>query len=125
MVGILRSFKNAFNGLILAFPNHINMRIHVFIACICIILGLVLKLEPIEWAGIFICFGLVFSLELINTAIEELTNFISPDFHPQAGKVKDLAAAAVLVGSFFAFLVGLFIFIPKIYYWGCYFLYAR
>ena len=58
----------------------------------------------------FLSIGLVLGLELINTAIEELVNLVMPTIHPQAGKVKDIAAGAVLAASVMAVVVGVLIF---------------
>lgn len=58
--------------------------------------------------------ALVFASEALNTALEYLTDLVSPDYHPLAGKAKDAAAAAVLVVAAAAFAVGLIIFLPKI-----------
>ncbi len=55
---------------------------------------------------------MVVSMELINTAIEEIVDFVSPGRHEKAGKIKDLAAAAVLIVSIVAFIIAIIIFIP-------------
>ena len=62
-----------------------------------------------------IAIGVVFALEIINTSIEQIANFISPQEHDAIKKIKDLAAAAVLVGAITAFIIGCIIFLPKIY----------
>jgi diacylglycerol kinase (ATP) len=57
---------------------------------------------------------LVFALEAANTAVEHITDLISPDFHSLAGRAKDMAAAAVLLGSLGSLAAGLFILAPKL-----------
>lgn len=64
---------------------------------------------------ILLCIGMVMSLEIINTSIEHLVNIVNPDFNEKAGKVKDLAAAAVLVASMIAAITGLLVFLPHLY----------
>jgi diacylglycerol kinase len=59
------------------------------------------------------CFGLVISLEMINSAIENLVDLVSPEYNKLAGKAKDIAAGAVLVAAICAAIVGLIIFLPK------------
>ncbi|MNY79213.1 Undecaprenol kinase [compost metagenome] len=59
--------------------------------------------------------GIVLIAELLNTAIEVLVDLVSPDIHPKAKIIKDVAAAAVLVSALTAVVVGLVIFIPKIF----------
>ncbi len=54
-------------------------------------------------------------MEILNTVIENIIDFISPDYHPLAKKVKDMAAAAVLFTSFFALVTGAVILLPKIF----------
>lgn len=63
---------------------------------------------------LFSMFGLVVVSELFNTAIEQLTNLVSPDFSKQAGLVKDIAAAAVLIAAIIALIVGCIIFYPHL-----------
>jgi len=67
-----------------------------------------------EWIVVVLCVAVVLSLEAMNTAIEHLTDLVSPGFHPLAGKTKDVAAAAVLLAAMGAVVVGLLIFLPKI-----------
>ena len=59
-------------------------------------------------------FGLVISLEMVNTAIEIVVDMVSPEYNLKAGHVKDIAAGAVLINAIVAFIVGLLIFLPKI-----------
>lgn len=73
-----------------------------------------LKISITEWCFVTLCITLVIMAEAFNTAIENLTDLVSPDFHPLAGKTKDLAAGAVLIFSIGAVIVGLLIFLPKI-----------
>ena len=61
-----------------------------------------------------LCIELLISMEAINTALEYLTDLVSPEYHPLAGKVKDVAAAAVLVAALGAATVGLIVFGPKL-----------
>ena len=64
--------------------------------------------------AVALCITLVLSMEAVNTAIEHLTNLVSPDFHPLAGKAKDVAAAAVLLSAMGSVLVAAIIFLPKL-----------
>jgi undecaprenol kinase/diacylglycerol kinase (ATP) len=76
--------------------------------------GFVFKISLLEWIAVTICIGIVFTLELVNTAIENMANFVSKEYHESIKKVKDLAAAAVFVAAIAATIVGLIIFVPKI-----------
>jgi len=113
---ILKSFVFAFKGINLAFTER-NFRLHIISSLLVIALGFIVKLTHIEWIVVLFCIGLVLSMELVNTAIEEIVNFISPEYHLNAGRIKDLAAAAVLVASIVAFIIALIIFLPYLSIW--------
>ena len=68
----------------------------------------------IDNMAILFAIGSVLAAEAINTAIEKLADFVSPAHQVLIGKAKDLAAAAVLILSICAFIIGGIIFIPKI-----------
>lgn len=104
----------AFRGLNFLFRGQPNAWIHLTAAIGVIIAGFLCHLSSIEWGVIIFAIGLVFSAELFNSAIEELVNKVSPEFHPLAGKVKDLAAGAVLVAAITAAIIGAIIFLPKL-----------
>lgn len=112
--GRLKSFGYAFNGLKILFKEEFNARIHFIISILVIILGFILKLELHEWIYISLCIGFVFVLEIINSSIENLCDLISIEQNEKIKRIKDLSAAAVLIGAITAATVGLIIFIPKI-----------
>lgn len=110
---MLRSFRHAFAGIRFLMAEN-NARFHVFTAIIVLSAGFYLKLSAIEWTIIITQIGLVLAVETLNTAIEKLCDFVSPEYHQLIGKVKDLAAAAVLIISIVAVIVGIIIFLPKV-----------
>lgn len=110
----IKSFSYAFKGIRIAITTQTNVKIHIFTIFPVIGLGFFLDISHYEWMALMICIGMVISAEIMNTSIEYLTDLVSPEYHPQAGKVKDLAAAAVLLAAITAFLVGCIIFIPKL-----------
>lgn len=112
----LLSFKYAFNGLALLFRGEPNAWIHLVAAAGVITAGILLKINALEWALVIFAIGLVFSTELFNSAIEEIVNKVSPERNETAGKIKDLAAGAVLMAAITSAIIGLIIFIPKILY---------
>lgn len=113
----LKSFKFAFNGLGILWKEEHNSRIHFIATVGVLIAGFVFKISAFEWIAIIFSIGLVFALELINSSIEKLADFVSPNKHDKIKKVKDLSAAAVLICAVAALVVGLIVFIPKII--GC------
>ncbi len=110
----IRSFKYAFNGIIIMLRDDHNGRIHLFAAACAIVAGYFFKISVYEWLAIVLAIGMVISLEIVNSSVEKLADFVSPDKHEVIKRVKDLSSAAVLVGAIAAFVIGLLIFIPKI-----------
>lgn len=111
----INSFGYAFKGIGHLLKTQTNARIHLIIALMVIILGSILPVNRMEWIMLVLVIGLVFGMELINTALEYFTDLISPSLHPTAGRIKDLAAGAVLVTAIAAAVTGCIIFIPKIF----------
>ena len=110
----LKSFAFALNGLKILILEEHNARIHLVAAILVVIAGILLKISNVEWFAIIFSIGLVFALETINSAIENLADFISPDKNDQIKKVKDLSAGAVLIGAMTALFIGVIVFIPKL-----------
>ena len=110
----LESFKYAFNGLKLLLKIEHNSRIHLFVTICVIIAGFLLGISLMEWTMLVFAIGLVFAMEIINSSIEKLANFVSPAKHEIIKIVKDMTAAAVLVSAITSAIIGLIIFIPKI-----------
>lgn len=111
--GLNKSFAYAFKGLGFALKER-NFKIHILAAVLVVISGRYLKISHSEWVVLLLCIGGVMSLEIINTAIENLVDKISPERNETAGKIKDLAAGAVLVFSIISAIIGLMIFLPYI-----------
>jgi len=110
----LKSFKFAFNGIRILFVNEHNAWIHLAAAMLVIIAGIVLKISISEWLAVLIAIGLVFTSEAINTSIEKLSDFISPERQNSIKEVKDLASAGVLISAITALIIGIIVFAPKI-----------
>nr|MBC7613131.1 diacylglycerol kinase family protein [Pseudopedobacter sp.] len=110
----IKSFSYAFNGLKILFKEEHNARVHLFIAILAILAGLILKISAIEWVAVILVIGLVFITEIINTSIENIADFISTERHPKIKVIKDLAAAAVILSAIVSVIIGLLIFLPKL-----------
>lgn len=108
----LRSFRYAWQGIRQCVGREQNLSFHLIVTVLVIGAGFAFGITPGEWTAICLCIGLVVSAELFNTAIERLVNLVSPQRHPLAGQVKDIAAGAVLVCALAAIAVGLIIFVP-------------
>lgn len=111
---LFKSFSFAFEGMATELKKGRNFRIQVTLGVLSLTIGFVLGLSYAEWAILVITIAAVLILELINTAIEEIVNIISPQIRPEAKIAKDVSAASVLVASIAAILIGLLLFLPKI-----------
>jgi diacylglycerol kinase len=111
----IKSFIYALNGLKLAWQSEVHIRIHTLATVLVLGAGCYYKVSSVEWLALLGCIGLVWVAELINSALEELVDLVSPEWNAKAGKVKDVAAAAVLVASIIAAVIGAMIFIPKVW----------
>lgn len=110
----LRSFHYAFRGIGWAFRQEHNLRIHALAAAAAIAMGILLHIRALEWIFIVLVIAGVFVSELINSALESLVDLCSPDFDEKAGRIKDMAAGAVLIAALGALATGLVIFVPKL-----------
>lgn len=115
MKKIINSFKYAIQGICSSFKTEKNMKIHVLIMLVVILLGIILKINLTEWLICIILFGIVISAEMFNTAIETVVNMITEKQDPKAKLAKDIAAGAVLIVAISSAIIGLIIFIPKIH----------
>lgn len=105
-------FKVAINGWIIAFKEEKNFRFDGLMAFLAIILGCYFQIDTMEWISLVLVIGLVLMAEIINTAIENIVDFICPHYDLRAKKIKDLSCGAVLVVCLVALIIGFIIFIP-------------
>lgn len=110
----LNSFKYALKGIAYVFINESNMHIHLLAAVAVVAVGIFLDINNIEWCLVIICIGTVMAAEMINTAIELSIDLLHPDKHPIAGRVKDVAAGAVMLCAIVSVVVACFVFLPKV-----------
>lgn len=109
----IKSIGFGLTGIRTFFKEEHNAYVHLVAACMAIGLGFYWDIDRTEWSLIVLCIGLVFAAEVFNTSIEAFANHVQPNRHKDIEKVKDLAAAGVLIVSFMALLIGLLIFLPK------------
>ena len=110
----LNSLRYSFVGIASLLDSQVNAKIHLFAALAVIVAGFYFEVNRTEWCLIALSIGVVFAAEGFNTALEHLTDLVSPNHHPLAGKAKDVAAGAVLLTATSAAAVGVLIFLPKI-----------
>lgn len=110
----LRSFRYAFNGICLLITKEHNAWIHCFAAVCVVIAGFLLEISKMEWIACVIVIGAVLAAEAVNSAVEALADFVSPEYNEAIKRTKDLAAGAVLLMAMAAAVVGGIIFFPKL-----------
>lgn len=108
----LKSFVYAGTGIRKLVCQEHNAWIHCCAIAVTTAAGFYFGISRMEWIAVVLCFALVLAAEGMNTAIERLVNLVSPDYHPIAGDVKDIAAGAVLICAIGAFITGLLVFLP-------------
>ena len=109
------SFGHAGRGVWSALRSEVHLRIHAVATVLVLGLGFYCGISRLEWALVALAIAGVWTAELLNTAIEALTDLASPDFHPLAGKAKDVAAGAVLLAAAGAVVVGALVFGPHLF----------
>ena len=113
----LRGFGYATKGAWLLLKNEASIQAQAAIAVVMTVAGFYFDLSATEWILQIFAIGLVMSIEGLNTATEELADFIHPDFHNKIGYIKDVAAGAVFFAAIAAVIVGCLIYIPKFWTW--------
>lgn len=111
----IRSVGYAFKGAIMLLRNEASVKVQFTIALLVTAAGFFFNISSNEWTTQLLAIGLVMGMEGINTAIEEMANFIHPEHHSKIGLIKDIAAGAVFFSSIFAIIIGLIIYLPKIF----------
>ncbi len=111
----IRSFKYAFNGLWVVVLREHNFRIHLLAAAVAVAAGFYFNISGEEWLAIILVIAMVWTLEIVNAAVENLCDVVSPQKDKRIKIVKDMAAAAVLLAAIASLMVAAIIFIPKMW----------
>jgi diacylglycerol kinase len=114
-VKFIAGFGYAFSGLWYALRTQRNVRVHITIAILAILLGIVLHITAVEFAMVFVAITSVFIAEMFNTVFELCVDLASPEYHPMAKIAKDVAAGAVLLSAMLAVVIGVFVFGPHLW----------
>lgn len=109
---LLKSFTYAFRGLFKTLREEQNLQIQSIVGLVVIILGWYFRIEVEEWLILILVIGLVILMEIINSAIERITDVLKPRLDNYVKEIKDIMAAAVMLASVIAVTVGLIIFLP-------------
>ena len=111
---LLKTLSYGFNGILYTLKHERNMVIHFLVMILVIIAGIVFKITFVEWGVCFVLFALVLSLELMNTALENVVDLVTEEKKAKAKVAKDAAAGSVLVAAIFSVIIGISIFLPRL-----------
>ena len=111
------SFKYAFEGLVAALRKEPNLKFHLIIAALVLLISFLLNISTKDWIAVVILIGFVIAVELTNTAIETVVDGLTQDQHPAAKIAKDISAGAVLIAAATAAIAGILIFAPYLIRW--------
>ncbi|MCG8602438.1 MAG: diacylglycerol kinase family protein [Verrucomicrobiales bacterium] len=109
------AFADAGRGFCIAIRSERNLRIHLCVAAIVVVSGFVLDVSSLEWVALVFCIGLVITVEMLNSALEYLADTVHPEMDAGIRNAKDVAAGAVLIAVLAAVVVGVIIFLPKLW----------
>lgn len=111
---VIKKFSHAFKGIALSFKEEGSLIVHTIVAAIVIATGLWLELDMLNWAILIFAIGLVITVEIVNTGLENLVDLFEFKYNQKAGKIKDIGAAATLISTFAAIAVGILVLLPQI-----------
>jgi diacylglycerol kinase (ATP) len=111
--GRFKSMGFALKGAYKLITTEHSVMVQFSISILMILAGFVFQISRLEWIMQILAFGLVLSIEGLNTAVEKIADFIHPEFHDRIGFIKDIAAGAVFFAAIAAIAVGMLIYVPK------------
>lgn len=112
---LFKSFGYALKGLSKTFREEQNLRIQAIASLLVVILGIYFNISRSEWLALILAIALVLVAETINSAVERITDVLKPRINSYVKEIKDIMAAAVLLSSIAALIIGLVIFLPYVY----------
>ncbi len=111
----IAGFGYAFAGLWYALRTQRNVRVHLAVAILVTLVGVLLRVSALEFALLYVAIAGVFIAEMFNTVIEICVDLAKPEYHPLARTAKDVAAGAVLLSALLAVVIGVFVLGPHLW----------
>ncbi len=112
---LFKSFIYASRGLVKVFREEQNLRIQAVVALAVVGLAWYLGAGRIEWAILILTIGIVVLMEIVNTAVELVADVFKPRINEYVKMIKDVMAAAVMMSSIIAVVIGIIIFLPYLF----------
>ena len=107
-------FGYAFRGIWILIRSQRNAQVHCLAIAVVLFFGWLLDINANEWLAVSLISVMVLALEAVNTAIESVVDLVSPEYHPLAGRAKDVAAGAVLIAAIGALIIAAIIVWPRL-----------
>lgn len=111
---LVRSFNYALEGIVFVLRKDQNMRIHLGVAIVVLVLGLLFGITPFELGLLLVAIAFVLCIEMLNSAIEQMVNLISREHRQEAKIAKDVSAGMVLIAAIASSIIGIYVFAPYI-----------
>jgi diacylglycerol kinase len=115
VTGWAARFRCSMYGVGVVFRSQDSAWVQAIAAVAVISLGLAMHVSTAEWCALVIAIAMVLTAEALNTSIEAIVDLVSPEFHPLAGRAKDVASGAVLIAALGSVAIGLLVFGPHVW----------
>ncbi len=109
---LIRSFGFAWKGLVTVTREEQSFRVQLFLAALILALGIIFRIKQWEAVALILVATSVLVLELVNSTLERVVDYMKPRLHHYVEVVKDIMAGAVLLASLGALVAGIVIFYP-------------
>ncbi|MCD8316264.1 MAG: diacylglycerol kinase family protein [Eggerthellaceae bacterium] len=109
---LAKAFSCAWCGITHSFRTQRNMKIHLCVAVVAIVLGFVLRIDLPSWMAVIICIGFVMGLECVNTALEAVVDLVTSEYSELARIAKDCAAGAVFIEAITSIVIAFLVYVP-------------
>jgi diacylglycerol kinase (ATP) len=113
--GRLKSMAFALKGAFKLITTEHSVMVQSSLAVLMTLAGFYFGITRVEWMMQILVFGLVLSIEGLNTAVEKVADFIHPEYHERIGFIKDIAAGAVFFAALTAIAIGCIIYFPYLF----------
>lgn len=114
ITGRIKGGGYAIKGAWLLLRHEPSIQVQFFLAILVTVAGFYFDITATEWMMQLLAIGLVMAAEGLNTAVENIADFVHADFHVKIGRIKDVAAGAVFFAAVIASIIGFIIYFPYI-----------
>lgn len=116
ITGRIKGGGYAIKGAWLLLRHEPSIQVQFVLAILVTVAGFYFDITATEWILQLLAVGLVMVTEGVNTAIENIADFVHADYHVKIGRIKDIAAGAVFFAAIIAVIIGLIIYLPYVFF---------